>query len=389
MAESAAHLVDRVLPEVPVRQWVLTFPYPLRFLLAYDPELTALVRRTFLRAVFGFLARRARGQGHPAGGRSGAVNFIQRGGSALSLNLHFHALVIDGVYTAEGPCAKPVFRELDAPTDEELARLLTTLRRRILRLLEKGGKLDESGLSRTELEESHPLLAHIAAASIRGRNAFGSRPGSAVERLGDATRTTTPSPRELCVHEEGFSLHANVSIPAHDRAALERLARYVARSPVANERLSLDERGRVLLELTHPWSDGTTHLAFEPLVFLERLAALVPRPRVHLVTYHGVLAPAASWRDEVVPPPSIEEDSPEPLFPIPRARPRRIPWAELLRRVFAIDAFRCPCGGRRRVLAAITQPGPICAILRHLGLPHTAPQLAPSRAPPTLPFEPA
>ena len=144
----------------------------------------------------------------------------------------------------------------------------------------------------------------------------------------------------------------------------------------------------MLLQLAHPWSDGTTHIAFQPLVFLERLAALVPRPRTHLVTYHGVLAPAASWREDVVPPPPIE-DLPPTLEPLVKThRSRRIPWAELLRRVFALDVLRCDqCGARRRVLAAITQIGPIQAILLHLGLPHTAPTLAPSRAPPCLPFE--
>ena len=85
MSETAAHLVDRVLPEVPVRQWVLTFPFPLRFLLARDPSMTAALRRIFLRVVFAFQERRARDQGVPRG-RSGAVCAIQRFGCALNLN---------------------------------------------------------------------------------------------------------------------------------------------------------------------------------------------------------------------------------------------------------------------------------------------------------------
>lgn len=192
-------------------------------------------------------------------------------------------------------------------------------------------------------------------------------------------------------HLEGFSLDAQVAIAAGERDALEHLCRYVARGPIATERLSLDERGRILHRLARPWSDGTTHVAFSPLAFLERLAALVPRPRTHLVTYHGVLGPAASWRDEVIPPPpedeaeaSAEKTAP-PLVPVPR--PRRIDWAELLRRVFALDVLRCErCGGHRRVLATVTAPAAIRAILEHLGLPTTAPELAPSRAPPGLPF---
>ena len=66
-------------------------------------------------------------------------------------------------------------------------------------------------------------------------------------------------------------------------------------------RLSLAADGQVVLQLRHPWADGTTHVAFTPTAFLERLAVLVPRPHVNLVLYHGVLAPRAAWRAEVVP----------------------------------------------------------------------------------------
>ncbi|NOT31848.1 MAG: hypothetical protein HOP15_15490, partial [Planctomycetes bacterium] len=53
--------------------------------------------------------------------------------------------------------------------------------------------------------------------------------------------------------------------------------------------------------LRRHWKDGTSAVAFDPLDFIARLAALVPRPRAHLLTYHGVLAPAAEWRDWIVP----------------------------------------------------------------------------------------
>jgi hypothetical protein len=80
MADTAAHLVDRVFPDVPVRQYVLSLPYRLRYLLAYDPDLCSGVRRIFVRAVLSFLERRARKQGIRKA-RSGAVVFVQRGGS--------------------------------------------------------------------------------------------------------------------------------------------------------------------------------------------------------------------------------------------------------------------------------------------------------------------
>jgi len=86
MADTAAHLVDRVLPEAPVRQWVLTLPYPLRYRCAYDARLASEVLRAFIRSLFAELRRRARRQWGVRAEQCGAVTFIQRFGSALDLN---------------------------------------------------------------------------------------------------------------------------------------------------------------------------------------------------------------------------------------------------------------------------------------------------------------
>ena len=97
---------------------MVTFPFPLRFLLAYDAELCGQVRLCFLKTVFAHLARRARRQGlDPAasGFRSGTVNVIQRFGGALNLNIHFHALVLDGVCTIAHAIARPQFESLPPP----------------------------------------------------------------------------------------------------------------------------------------------------------------------------------------------------------------------------------------------------------------------------------
>jgi hypothetical protein len=84
-------------------------------------------------------------------------------------------------------------------------------------------------------------------------------------------------------HLDGFDLHANVAVAANNRDGLEQLARYVLPPPIAQERLSRTADGRVLLTLKTEWSDGTTHLVFDPIELLERLAALTPRPRINLV----------------------------------------------------------------------------------------------------------
>lgn len=98
MNETAAHLVDAVLPPVPVRQWVLTVPHGLRYAMARDPKLTSGVLKTFLDAVSWWIRKRLRQQNVQGLLKTGAVTAIQRFDSALALNVHFHALVLDGAY---------------------------------------------------------------------------------------------------------------------------------------------------------------------------------------------------------------------------------------------------------------------------------------------------
>jgi hypothetical protein len=225
MAETAAHLVDRVFPDVAVRQWVLALPHRARFLCAYDPVLCRGVRTIFVRAIASFYRRRARARGlrDP---RTGCVVFTQRFDSALRLNLHFHALWADGAFECapRGPAGEADF---------------------------------------------HP------------------------ERL-------------------------------------EKLCRYAARPPVVHERLSLMPDGRVLYKLKRRYRDGSTHVVLEPLALLERLAALVPRPRVHLTTYHGIFAPAATYRHRVVP--AAEDEPPTAARSCPARLPRRRAHLRALRR---------------------------------------------------------
>jgi Putative transposase len=176
---------------------------------------------------------------------------------------------------------------------------------------------------------------------------------------------------------------------AEERGALERLCRYISRPALANERLQCNAAGQVVLRLKTPWRDGTTHVVMSPLEFMQRLAALVPRPRLHLIRYHGVLAPNAKLRARVV------GRGPQAAGASARAGQhegrcghqgaQRMPWARLLKRVFEIDLARCPdCGGELRILAAILETPVIERILSHLGLQPRAPPRAPPRQMPLL-----
>ena len=95
----------------------------------------------------------------------------------------------------------------------------------------------------------------------------------------------------------GMSLHAEVAVPARDRHRLERLCRYVARPPLASERLEARCDGALTLRLKTRWRDGTTHILMQRSQLLERLVPLIPPPHAHQVRYHGILAPGASHRD--------------------------------------------------------------------------------------------
>ena len=89
--------------------------------------------------------------------------------------------------------------------------------------------------------------------------------------------------QKLCADMQGFSLHAAVRCDAQDRMSLEQLCRYITRPALANERVQTNAAGQVVLKLKTAWRDGTTHLVMSPLEFMQRLAALVPRPRLHLI----------------------------------------------------------------------------------------------------------
>jgi hypothetical protein len=98
-------------------------------------------------------------------------------------------------------------------------------------------------------------------------------------------------------------MDASVRCQAHERAKPERLCRYITLPAIANERVKLNAKGPVELKLKTPWRDGTTHHVMSTMEFMQRLAALVPRPRLHLTRFHSVLALNAKWRSQVVPQP--------------------------------------------------------------------------------------
>jgi hypothetical protein len=258
MVETAAWLVDNVLPHQPIRQWVLSLPFALRYLLATRPELVTQVLGIVHRVISGRLIRKA-GLTR-AGALTRAVTLIQRFGSELNLNVHFHLLVLDGVYRRAGQ-GRLVFVPVPAPSAGELQRLVQRIAERI------GSSLERSGLITRDIETAYlafdpgqePSIYGLLGASITYRIATGQREGQKVFTL----QTLPPEPdrpRPQVAESSGFSLHAGIAAKPLQRDHLERLARYVSRPPVATERLSLTQGGNVRYALKTPYRDGTTHV---------------------------------------------------------------------------------------------------------------------------------
>ena len=153
---------------------------------------------------------------------------------------------------------------------------------RVIRLLRKRGVLDEDAYD--NFADDEPLLAGMTSASIMGLVSTGDRAGRRVRRvLSDPTDAVRTGP--LCFASSGFSLHAATRIAPGNKTGLERLCNYVSRPPLAQGSLQKLSEDEYAFKLKTPWADGTTHLILSPMELIEKLAALVPIPRVNLVRY--------------------------------------------------------------------------------------------------------
>jgi len=241
MADSAALLVDEILPFQPMRQWVLSVPVPLRFLFASKPEVMTRVLGIVYRTIATHLTHKA-GFTKPRAITS-AVTLIQRFGSALNLNIHFHMLFLDGVYTGGSNLHPLRFRRVKAPTRDELIKLTHTIASRVARYLEHQGWLErdtgniyltQEAVDAPDEDPSNQLLG----SSITYRIAVGPQQGRKVFTLQTLPYCESDNPIVSTVGDvAGFSLHAGVAAHANERAKLERLCRYITRPPVSTKRL--------------------------------------------------------------------------------------------------------------------------------------------------------
>jgi hypothetical protein len=429
MSDEAAFMVDILLPQSRYRQWTVTFPWHIRYLMARDHKLISAVLRVVMSSIFTLQRQQARRLGVPTRqAKTAGQAMIQRFGSALNSNCHPHILTPDAVFVLAEDAEQLELVELPPPTDEQVARVVEKIARRTTSLVQK-----------------------YFATVDGGQDLMGGAIHDAMFKLPPVGHRDDdqPSPErrsKRCAQLDGFSVHANTSIAADNRLGLEKLCRYGMRPAFSHQRLSLDSKGRVLYRLRKPWpkEGGVEVLSFEPVTFLRRLAPLIPPPYANLIRYYGLFAPNAKYRDLLPPaPPSpypprpaatvrtavssltdsnkakkkpsgkaepssskpsvallpngkrpprcarpdnhprTDSPQPTPSSSEPQAeRPQRktVPWAELLRRVFAVDALLCPrCAGPMVVLAFLTEVHVVTRILKHLGLPSSPATLSPAR----------
>jgi hypothetical protein len=239
-------------------------------------------------AVFRLLRERARDAG-VADGRGGGVIVIQRFGGALNLNVHFHALILDGVF-ASAPDGRLHFHPLARLTTLDVEEVLATIDPLVLRRLERRGLAggDETGGASDVWADEAPILSGLAAASIQGAPALAAPPA----RFGMAPPWMEPREPGPChARANGFSLHAALVVPTGQRARLERVCRYVLRPPVATERLRL--RLIALIDQAAIIARVLSHLD---------VPSEIPPPRPARPPPEMVRLDATEGRDEVVVP---------------------------------------------------------------------------------------
>lgn len=401
MSSTAANFVDNILPEVPVRQWVLSFPMHHRHILGHYPELLTPILKIFTRAIDRFYLNKAKAFGLPDTTIfiPASMTVIQRFGGALNFNPHFHSIYTDGVFFKLDESEKMRFYMRTRPSDNDIISLSKKIRNRINRFLRKKGfsisYLDDERKSLRKdiidnfeedsyyLPEQNNLFGQnettrdLISSSISKKKYTDNIHSPKFKIVGGyQTSEFTPITGEKTSYIDGYSLHANVSLRKNKREDIEKLVRYISRPTIATKRLEETSSGMIRYRFKTVWSNGATHVEFSPEEFVENLIALIPPQFQNTVRYHGAFAPNFKYRSEVVKRPRNK-----------RKRENKseywIPWSELLKRVFGIDIRKCKsCGAKLRVISVIFKREEIVKILDNLKIDSKIPSLADARSPP-------
>lgn len=344
-------LEERIFGNTPIRQFVLTLPQPLRIFLAFKPELVSKVLGQFLKLIFAHLAKGAKKLLRARGGRfrscrlrhlrPGAVTAIQRFSTDLSLNLHFHCLVTNGVFVKMSQDEAPWFLELPAPSSHDVAVIATKICRWTCDLLEREALWEPVHEASTSNLDTVPGYYIDRDGGAQFYRYCGVASDQETDRIGRDKVYT-------------FDVYARESIRGGDRKSLRRLIRYVLSPPFTSKQIRPDptSANHVLIDLKRAKLDGTETLRLTIRQFLDRLVWATPRPNVHLLRFHGAYASHAAIREEVIPeapptrvPPTSNDETPED----------HEAWGELHSHSFPANRGGCPkCGGKPKLIALKT-----------------------------------
>ena len=322
MAGTAAHIRENVIPQIPVRRWVISFPKRIRHYLQTDEILQKV-----LRIVANEIKKKVIiCSPKIPNSEFGAVSFIQRFGNTLNVHPHFHFIVADGVFEKNEKSFH--FHEAFL-TQNDIADAQDAIEKRVLRLFNRRGLFDN--------DEVEKILSY---------------------------------------ENTGFSLDAKVRIQAFDRDGLERLIRYCTRPAFASENLRWNGPW-LTYRLPKPCHTGRTSIQIDPIEFLDKIAALIPPPRRHRHHYHGAFAPNSPLRPVIA---KAAIETPAEIVPpaIGEAAKKTskvsFTWAKLIARIYEVDPLLCHCGNEMKITKIVTHPTEIWRSLSKIGWPTTTPE---------------
>jgi hypothetical protein len=315
MYNGAAHITDHVIPDVPLRQYVLSVPFELRLLLAARADAFSAMMSLFIEQVFRRQRERAREAGLDAV-QSGAVVAQHRGGSSVNLHPHVHGAVPDGVFWRPDPEGRAEFFRLPEPSNQDVEEIAFNIHQRFLSWLRRKGLLktdEDEDLSNESPERTALQACAEGAVGTRGLVTVRQRSRATPEQ-GHTDIFDRAGQRCSLGEYQGYSLYVGAAIPAGSKEARERLLRYCLRPSLSLERLSLDRNGQVVYQVKATRRGKATQRIMDPLSFMARLAALVPpeSPTECEAAYDDLIVP---YENHTCHSPEIRRGTHSPMVP--------------------------------------------------------------------------
>jgi hypothetical protein len=350
MGDGAAHLVDHVLPEVPMRQVVVSWPRQMNGRLAVGGDLVRAAERIAADELRLWAES-------TTGGKGGGVLVRHRFGSSLNLHMHAHVLLLDGAYK-ENTDGTVSFVQAHMPTQAEVEQVASRIRQRLGVLFQRRGLDAHDEVNNGQREFSALQMCGNSAVAAGVRERMG-------PALADVDEQEAEQPRNgVVANADGLNLYVGPRMDGKDRVLLEKVCRYLLRGPLALCRLKLRADGLLTYRLKRPDRRGNTVLVLSADHLLMRLSSLIPAPRSPMRTSFGVVAAGSRLRKRVVPKPTFRRGTQHGCAPAATQSP--VKWAELLKRVWGLDALACPkCTGRMTALAVLEEPTEIARYLGH------------------------